>query len=465
MKMAGLTDYFIPPGKRSASRAEISDERIFISVVFISVVFNLLAIKTAYDVQLFPIVYMLLFNAFFSVVILFLYRKGLPRTVTGHLFLFQFEAAFVAQAWLQGGVVSPASAAFFLLPAVAMLIMGKREAVFWIIISTLSLMVIYFIEKYRGSPIINYPVSLQKELFFYSIIATNFCIFSILLVYENAKNRSIRELDKRHNDLVSAQNQLIQSEKMASLGELTSGIAHEIQNPLNFVINFSEISKELFEEMDETLEKGDTAGAREMMQEIIQNLDKINHHGKRVDGIVKGMLQHSRTGSGKKELTDLNALCSEFHRLAYHGFRAKDNSAVTSRFNGIIETDFDDTLPEIHVVPQDMGRVILNLLNNAFHAVSERQKKEEGNYVPRIVIITKELKDKIQIAVKDNGNGIPDAIKEKIFQPFFTTKPTGQGTGLGLSLAYDIVTKGHGGELKVETEAGTTFIIYLPKNN
>lgn len=457
-----LTDYFIPSRKRGASRAEISNERIFIAVVFISVVFNLLAIKTAYDVQLFPIVYMLLFNAFFSIVILFLYRKGLPRTVTGHLFLIQFAVAFFAQAWLQGGVVSPASAAFFLLPAVAMLIMGKREAVFWIIISTLLLMAIYLLEKYRGSPRINYPPDLQKELFFYSIVATNFCIFFILLVYENAKNRSIRELDKRHNDLVSAQNRLIQSEKMASLGELTAGVAHEIQNPLNFVINFSEMSKELLEEMEEILEKGNTKEAGEIMQEIIQNLDKINHHGKRVDGIVKGMLQHSRTGSGKMELTDINALCMEYHRLAYHGIRAKDTGGSTPRFNAILETDFAPALPNIRVVPQDIGKVILNLLNNAFYAVNERQQSEGADYVPTVIILTEGIGNSIKITVKDNGHGIPEAIREKIFQPFFTTKPTGKGTGLGLSLAYDIITKGHGGELKVETKEGATFIISLP---
>jgi len=272
------------------------------------------------------------------------------------------------------------------------------------------------------------------------------------------------ELKKSLENLKSTQAQLIQSEKMASLGELTAGIAHEIQNPLNFVNNFSEVSNELIDEMKMELDKGDVTEAKLIADDIRQNLEKINHHGKRADAIVKGMLQHSRSSSGQKELTDINALCDEYLRLSYHGLRAKDKS-----FNAKFETRFDDTIGKINIVPQEMGRVILNLINNAFYAVKEKAQAAvlappAVAYEPTVSVITKNLKDKIEIQVKDNGNGIPAAIKEKIFQPFFTTKPTGQGTGLGLSLSYDIVTKGHGGEIKVTSQElqGTTFTIVLP---
>ncbi|MEO5947432.1 MAG: ATP-binding protein [Chitinophagaceae bacterium] len=269
-------------------------------------------------------------------------------------------------------------------------------------------------------------------------------------------------------ELKSTQTQLIQSEKMASLGELTAGIAHEIQNPLNFVNNFSEVSKELLDEIKEEIEKGNLEGAKEIMNDVIQNLEKINHHGKRADGIVKGMLQHSRSSTGSKELTDINALCDEYLRLAYHGLRAKDKS-----FNATMKTNFDESLEKVNVIPQDIGRVILNLLTNAFYVVNEKKNSGVEDYEPTVTVTSKKVNDNVEISVVDNGNGIPPKVLEKIFQPFFTTKPTGQGTGLGLSLAFDIVTKGHGGELKVETKEarpddpvgrgeGTEFIILLP---
>jgi signal transduction histidine kinase/ketosteroid isomerase-like protein len=290
------------------------------------------------------------------------------------------------------------------------------------------------------------------------------------------------QVENTLKDLRAAQNQLVQSEKMASLGELTAGIAHEIQNPLNFVNNFSEVSNELMDELKQELARlpdGQAAGspdasgqdadmyrqhrqlADELVKDIKQNLEKINFHGKRAADIVKGMLQHSRTSTGQKELTDLNALCDEYLRLAYHGLMAKDKS-----FNSKFETNFDPSLPKVSVIPQDIGRVVLNLINNAFYAVSEwlRQAQPDSGYEPRVTVATKNLGNKIEIMVKDNGTGIPEKVKEKIFQPFFTTKPTGQGTGLGLSLSYDIV-KAHGGELKVETKEGegSEFIIMLPQ--
>ncbi len=277
------------------------------------------------------------------------------------------------------------------------------------------------------------------------------------------KRKAIEEtnaaLSKSLADLKATQAQLIQSEKMASLGELTAGIAHEIQNPLNFVNNFSEVSNELIDEMNEEMEKGDLEEAREIAADLKQNLEKINHHGKRADAIVKGMLQHSRASSGQKEPTDLNVLCDEYLRLSYHGLRAKDNA-----FNAVLNTDFDTSIGKINIVPQDIGRVVLNLLTNAFYAVNEKKKQRPEDYEPSVSIRTKKIGNKVEIRVEDNGNGMPESVKDKIFQPFFTTKPTGQGTGLGLSMSYDIVTKGHGGTLKLETKngEGSTFIVEVP---
>jgi signal transduction histidine kinase len=268
-----------------------------------------------------------------------------------------------------------------------------------------------------------------------------------------------KKVESALNDLKSTQTQLIHAEKMASLGELTAGIAHEIQNPLNFVNNFSEVSEELVIELLEELVKGDIEEAKLISNDVIQNLKKINHHGQRASSIVKGMLEHSRSGDGKKELTDVNLLADEYLRLAYHGLRAKDKS-----FNAHFKTEFDENLPKIKVIPQDIGRVLLNLINNAFYTVSEKAKESKQGYRPTVIVSTIKLTGNIQITVNDNGNGIPDNVLKKIFQPFFTTKPTGEGTGLGLSMSYDIVTKGHNGKLEVETKEGegTIFTISIP---
>ena len=266
------------------------------------------------------------------------------------------------------------------------------------------------------------------------------------------------KVEDAFDQLKSTQAQLIQAEKMASLGELTAGIAHEIKNPLNFVKNFSEISNELIDEMKIELDEGDKKAAMEIADDIKLNLSKIIQHGKRADSIVQGMLEHSRTSLGEKSETDINALADEYLRLALHGIKAKDNS-----FNAELKTEFEPNLPKIDIVSQDIGRVLVNLVNNAFYAVRERIKREEAGYKPTVTLSTKINDGKVLISVKDNGTGIPDSIKDKIFQPFFTIKPTGQGTGLGLSLSYDIV-KAHGGELKVESKEGegTCFSIQLP---
>jgi signal transduction histidine kinase len=273
------------------------------------------------------------------------------------------------------------------------------------------------------------------------------------------------ELQETVKELQATQAQLIQQEKLASLGELTAGIAHEIQNPLNFVNNFSEVSMELIDEMEEELAKGDTEEVMAIATDIKNNLEKIRHHGKRADGIVKGMLQHSRSSSNVKEPTNINTIADEYFRLAYHGLRAKDKS-----FNAELVSNLDPNLPVINIVSQDVGRVLLNMFTNAFYAVHDKKKNAADDYKPKVEVSTKTIHTLsggphgIEIRVKDNGSGIPDAIKDKIMQPFFTTKPAGEGTGLGLSLSYDIIVKAHKGKIDINSKEGegTEFIITLP---
>ncbi len=300
----------------------------------------------------------------------------------------------------------------------------------------------------------------KNKIKMYGLLGVIFIFLLIgFILYQNnrQKQKANTVLQKTLAELKSTQSQLIQSEKMASLGELTAGIAHEIQNPLNFVNNFSEVNKELLLEMQDEIDKGNLKEVKSIANDLIDNQEKINHHGKRADAIVKGMMQHSQVSTGQKESTDINALADEYLRLSYHGIRAKDKT-----FNANLKTDFDNSIGKINLVPQDIGRVLLNLYNNAFYAVNEKKRAADESYKPIVSVQTKRIYDEIEIRVSDNGNGIPQHIVDKIFQPFFTTKPTGQGTGLGLSLSYDII-KAHGGEIKVESKEGegTEFIIKL----
>ena len=323
-------------------------------------------------------------------------------------------------------------------------------------------------DMQRQKELIAQKAAFQNRLILYFISAAALFLLGLAFIFWRSKRKEQQakklvqeqkdQLEQALGKLRSTQSQLVQSEKMASLGELTAGIAHEIQNPLNFVNNFSEVNKELLTEMNEEIEKGNFAEAKVLAKDVTDNEEKINFHGKRADAIVKGMLQHSRSSSGVKEPTDINALADEYLRLSYHGLRAKDKS-----FNATLKTDFDQSIGTINIVPQDMGRVILNLITNAFYVVDEKKKSGIPDYEPTVSVSTKKINGKVEIKVADNGNGIPQKVLDKIFQPFFTTKPTGQGTGLGLSLSYDIV-KAHGGELKVETKEGerTEFIIHLP---
>ena len=335
---------------------------------------------------------------------------------------------------------------------------------------------ITFNEQLKRQEILSYQARYKSKVQLYSLATGLFVLLLIAaILWRNNRQKQKAKLKIEHAyfELKSTQSQLIQSEKMASLGELTAGIAHEIQNPLNFVNNFSEVNKELLAEMKDEMNKGNLDDATSIANDVIANEEKINHHGKRADAIVKGMLQHSRSSSGVKEPTNINALADEYLRLAYHGLKAKDKSFIAT-----MKTDFDESIGKINIIPQDIGRVLLNLYNNAFYASSAKALATEDaaslpskggfsdpdkHHDPAIWLSTKKMDDKVFISVKDNGPGIPQKILDKIFQPFFTTKPTGQGTGLGLSLSYDIV-KAHGGELKVESKEGegAEFVILLP---
>lgn len=341
---------------------------------------------------------------------------------------------------------------------------------------TLQVQNLVFNEQQRRQEAKEKETAYQNRVRFYSLLAVLgvFVLIAAILLFANSQRKKANGILKQQNDKIEAQRkdlektiadlkntqrQLIQSEKMASLGELTAGIAHEIQNPLNFVNNFSEVNTELIEEMELEFDKGVITGVRPLISDIKANQQKISQHGKRADFIVKGMLQHSRVSTGEKQPTNLNILADEFFKLSFHGLRAKDKS-----FNAEMVTHFDPDLPKVNVVQQDIGRVLLNLINNAFYAVNQKAKTAGLDYKPAVELSTTHNNAHIEIRVKDNGSGIPESIKDKIMQPFFTTKPTGEGTGLGLSLSYDIVVKGHQGSILIDSSEGngSEFIINLP---
>ncbi len=342
---------------------------------------------------------------------------------------------------------------------------------------TLQVQNLTFNEQQRQDELKAAAVAYQNKVRFYALTGILGVVVLILVIlwFNNSNRKKANRLLHQRNEqieqqhkalektlleLTATQTQLVQREKMASLGELTAGIAHEIQNPLNFVNNFSEVTIELANDLREELKQGDIAEAENIAADMVKNLEKINHHGKRADFIVKGMLQHSRTSTGEKQLTNINVLADEFLKLSYHGLRAKDKN-----FNAELITHFDQSLPAVNIVQQDIGRVLLNLFNNAFYAIAQKAKSAGPGYKPTVTVTTfTPPSGGWGASVRDNGNGIPDSIKDKIMQPFFTTKPTGEGTGLGLSLSYEIVVKGHGGNLTVDTTEGegSEFTVYLP---
>ena len=459
---------------------------ILIRACFLTGFFMLLYVGTCYLIDFTVGLKIMPYEALIFFTIPFLIRKGLSPKIAGHLYILNGTAFGIALVWFSGGLLSPVTPWLTLMPICAILFMDARNAWIWafIILGIVSVMGMYW--WFVGPAPKGYNLSVEPLYFLNCYAGLIFIYLGLSLIFEKRLNSTITELEEnkislqKSNEqlnlsletLKKTQAQLIHAEKMASLGELTAGIAHEIQNPLNFVNNFSEVGSELIDEMTDELSKNEIEEAKVISSNLKETLFKINQHGKRASDIVKGMLEHSRKSTGEKEATDINALCDEYLRLAYNGLRAKDKN-----FNATLETHFDPIQPKIDVIPQDIGRVLLNLISNAFYAVNERSKKGDADYEPKVTITTQLINNSpnsqeanspnsrqaIQIAIKDNGPGIPDTIKDKIFQPFFTTKPTGQGTGLGLSLSYDIV-KGHGGTIGVESKEGkgTIFRIILP---
>lgn len=410
-----------------------------------------------------------LIQAIMNVLISFLFRANVPLRTCVLMYSTSGTIYLTFIAYLGGGLMAPSAFGLILTPIYNLLLTNSwRSGLVWfgIIIAIVCGMAYY--ESYYGSLVVNFDSLHKYQLGFLSMVGIFINLFVLILVFEYQKNLAFKKLKKINDELHATQAQLIQKEKLASLGELTAGIAHEIQNPLNFVNNFSELSVDLAKDLIEEIKRPvlDIEYIDELLTDLTQNQEKINHHGKRASSIVKGMLEHSRTSTGEKELTDISVLCEEYLRLSYHGMRAKDKSFQTD-----FKTEFEINLPKISVVPQDIGRVLLNLFNNAFYAVNQRAieighalSQPSSKYKPAVIVSTKKRGNFIEIIVRDNGTGMSESIQAKIFQPFFTTKPTGEGTGLGLSLSYEIITKGHSGVLDVESIVGegTTFIIKLP---
>jgi len=474
-----IIGFFIPPVPEGNYRY-LRRVRLITYALFITALFSLFYVGVSWLSGFTMGVVIMLCGFIVFTVLLFLLKFGINVYVIANIFGFLGIMSIGGCVYFSGGATSPVLPWFATTPIVILLLAGKKSGTVWAAVAVLCI-IIFGVLSHSGY---EFPqiFSAGKITFYLSCYAgLVLIIYFISIVFENLRIKAFNavsaqkdELQQALLELKSAQAQLIQSEKMASLGELTAGIAHEIQNPLNFVNNFSEINNELIEELKNlgaTVQKQNQEEST-ILNDIFRNNEKIVFHGRRADAIVKAMLQHSRKDSGEKEPTDINILCDEYLRLSYHGLRAKNKS-----FNADFKTDFDKTIGLINVIPQDFGRAILNLFNNAFYAVNEKKKTAENNYRPMVLVQTKkiaagqEIKAAIEIIVKDNGPGIPQDILDKIFQPFFTTKPPGEGTGLGLSLVYDIITREHRGTIKVESfpsiqpgneDSGSTFIIELP---
>ncbi|MBS1747246.1 MAG: histidine kinase [Bacteroidetes bacterium] len=414
-------------------------------------------------------IYIMVWAAIVFTVLLFLLKKGIDIFFIANVFGLAGLLSIAGCIYYSDGQASPVLPWLATTPIVILLLAGKKSGILWAIIAIITISLFTIL----GSLGYIFPKAFTKENLAFNLSCNAglvLLIFFISLVYENVRIRAHdiiasknNELQKTLNELNDTQSQLIQSEKMASLGELTAGIAHEIQNPLNFINNFSEINADLIDETLKELEQNNMEEVFAILNDIKSNSQRIQQHGGRADSIVKSMLQHSRKSTGQKELTDINTMCDECLRLSFHGLRAKDKS-----FNSDFKIYTDKDAGKINVVPQDISRVLVNLLNNAFYSVEEKKKNTEAGFNPVVSITTKKIltsegKNLLEIIISDNGTGIPKNIMDKIFQPFFTTKPTGQGTGLGLSLSFDII-KSHKGTIDVDTHEGegTKFIIHLP---
>jgi signal transduction histidine kinase len=462
-------EYFIPVQEDTSTeysrRVRLVAYAIFLTMVF-ALFYVLVSAISGYYIGL-----MIMLASWFGyLVLMVLLKSGINVIKIANIFGFTGAASIYGSIYFSGGFESPVLPWLASTPIVLLLIAGKRSGFFWALVSVLIVLAFGLMDYYGFEFPKRYHASKETYFALSSQTGLVLIIFFISIVFENIRKRAFNQVNEQKNkleltlsELKATQSQLIQSEKMASLGELTAGIAHEIQNPLNFVNNFSELNTELIEEAEQEIEKGNIPELMAILKDLKENELKVGHHGKRAESIVKGMLLHSRRNSGHKEQVDINALADEYLRLSYHGFRAKSSS-----FAAVFETKFDSSMPHINVNAQDIGRVLLNLINNAFYTVNSKASESSDSYIPVVTVGSLFFKEGseskwVKIYVKDNGPGIHQSIINKIFQPFFTTKPAGQGTGLGLSLSYDIV-KAHGGELKVETKVGegATFIINLP---
>jgi signal transduction histidine kinase len=462
--LRNVIEYFIPPSLPADPEYQ-RRVRLVAYTIFITSI-SALAYASISGIIGFATGVLLMLCCFIGcIILLFLIKFGWNVFQVANVYGFVGSLSVYGCIFFSGGFDSPVLPWVATSPIALLLVAGKKSGYFWAVVS-LVIVVVFGMMDYNGYVFpIEYTKSKEAFFFLSCHCGLVLIIFFISIVFENVRIRAHNEVSRQKNEiqaalskLKEAQAQLIQSEKMASLGELTAGIAHEIQNPLNFVNNFSEVNVELITELEEETRNGNMEEIKTIVAALKGNEEKIKHHGKRADAIIKGMLLHSRKNTEQKEPTDINALCDEYLRLSYHGLRAKDKT-----FNADYKTDFDQSISHVNIVPQDIGRVFLNLFNNAFYAAYEKKKKLGDGYEPTVFVSTRRQDGKIEINVQDNGMGISKSLVDKIFQPFFTTKPAGQGTGLGLSLSYDIV-KAHGGNITVESEAGrgTTITVALP---
>lgn len=471
------TGYFFPPSFTGTDE----DRRqavIIVSAILLTSLFSLnYAVLSAWA-EFWPGLYVMVANvATYWALLLVLKGGRLTYRQGGYGYVLSGLGFVTVTSYLLGGFYGDVTIWLVAFPLAGALLLGRAGGFVTTAAALFCLMSLWYLE-YWGVAVPNYLSSADYRLYFrLNVIAGLVLIILVIsLVFANSTIRALRLVEEKNNllrlqsdqlrqsldDLKAAQAQLIQKEKLASLGELTVGIAHEIQNPLNFVNNFAEVSVELTDELIDSVRDGDTPLTTELSDALRENLQRVVQNGQRASNIVRNMLEHARTDSGPRQPTDLNALADEYLRLAYHGMRAQDKT-----FNVRLVTQFDPALGRVDCVPQDLGRVLLNLFNNAFYAVAEKKRQPPTGYEPTVWVSTERTGERVGICVRDNGMGIPGPIREKIFNPFFTTKPTGQGTGLGLSLSYDIVTHGHGGQLVVQTEEGkfAKFTVFLPINS